>query len=431
MLSKLQALVTRTSNRGRAVPSIAATVSSANAHTLRDNYRLTPEQYAYCVGLIDRVEKLYEIAPDYIRQRGLDPALFLPGNEWADIVPIRGKVFLKGYNDVNYLRLMSPFAGFYLVFLDRLDVRLYAEPWNDEFLKEINLGMRDDVAEFLTSRVDPVQRLTAALDIQGKISSCIDEQRRYTRNVPRPYIVRTPRLFGEIGIEVDGLIVNPDTLLCQSRMNGMLCAGVLSKLQTDVARRGRVRVLEIGPGNGPLGQALADIFGDRLEYIAVDLPSSLYNSSLYLSTLANGERCHVLFPGEKVPDAFRFLFVANFLLEEVGDALGPIDLAINAMSFPEMSPAQVRYYALLLKRLLRPDGVVFDENDANKPHHTDSKAIFADVFPYRKRSASNIVATKNWCQDVWAKNYVGEVFNCSDFLQQGDLIRPRSCGADV
>ena len=376
-------------------------------HGLRDGYRLSAEQHAYCVTLIDRVERLYRGAPAYVDSRGLDRALVFPGNEWAGIIPVEGLTFRRTYNDVNFVRLMSPFAGYYLMFLDRLDVRHFPEPWNDEFLADIGQhGLREDLIDRLVERVDPAERL----------AGCVEEYRQHVRNVPKQYIVRTPRMFGEIGVEVGGLLANPDVSLCQSRINGMLCSGVLHKLHADIARRGRARVLEIGPGHGPLGQALKTIYGDRLEYIAVDLPSILYNSSIYLATLANGEGCHVMLPGEKVPDRFNFLFVANYLLDELGDSLGPIDLALNAMSFPEMSPAQVRYYAEFLKRTLRVDGVVFDENAALKPHHTDSKAIFAEVFPYRKVVASDVVVTKNWCQDVWASSYVGKVLDCSDTM---------------
>lgn len=376
-------------------------------HGLRDGYRLSQEQHAYCVSLIDRIERLYRDAPAYVESRKLDRGLVFAGNEWADLIPVEGMTFRRGYNDVNFIRLMSPFAGYHLLLLDRLDERLFPEEWNDEFLASVRLhGLRDDHIDLMVERVDPGHRL----------AGCVEEYRHHLRNVPKQYVVRTPRMFGEIGLEVDGLIANPDVTLCQSRINGMLCSGVLDKLHADIAHRGRARVLEIGPGFGPLGQALKTIYGDKLEYIAVDLPSILYHSSIYLATLANGEGCRIMLPGEKVPDRFNFLFVANYLLDELGDSLGPVDLALNAMSFPEMSPAQVRYYAEFLKGVLRVDGVVFDENAALKPHHTDSKAIFAEVFPYRKGVSSDVVVTKNWCQDVWASSYVGKVFDCSDTM---------------
>ncbi len=96
------------------------------------------------------------------------------------------------------------------------------------------------------------------------------------------------------------------------------------------------------------------------------------------------------------------------------------------MSFPEMSAAQVRNYATFLRRVLREDGIVFDENAANRPHHTDSKAILTEQFPFRKSVASNIVTTKNWCQDVWATRYVGDIFDRQDalFLRSHELRPP-------
>jgi len=63
--------------------------------------------------------------------------------------------------------------------------------------------------------------------------------------------------------------------------------------------------------------------------------------------------------------------------------LGRSIWALIHVFFPEMSPPQVKYYALLLKRLLvGAGGLVFDENDAVlKPHHTRSQSDFAEVFP--------------------------------------------------
>lgn len=418
MFNRLRRLFAGTTSLAKpATEAIVVVAPEPRVHSLSDNYHLTPEQHAYCTTLIDRVEHVYEGAPAYIDREGLDATLFFPGNEWADIIPVKGLTFRRTYHDVNYVRLMSPFAGFYLFFLDRLDRRLYSEPWNDEFLSDVRQhGLRADHIDLLISKVNPGERLAACVDVVGGISSCADEYRRHIQNVPKQYIVKTPRMFGEIGIEINGLLVNPDVVLCQSRINGMLSAGVLDKLNLDIARRGRARVLEIGAGYGPLGQALKTIYGDQLEYIVVDLPSILYYPSIYLSTLVNGEGCHVLLPGDKVPEQFNFLFVANYLLDEFGDALGPIDLALNAMSFPEMSPQQVRYYGELLKRLLRVDGVVFDENAALKPHHTDSKAILAEIFPYRKSVSSDVVMTKNWCQDVWSSSYIGALFDPRDTM---------------
>ena len=389
--------------------------SAAQVHGLDKNYRLSRDQYLFAVKLVERIEGLYRGAPAYIAKRGLDPAIYFPGNEWKDLINIEGRVFNRGYADINLLRLHAPFAGFHMAILDRLDSRLHVDPEIDTlYLESSGSGFPEDIAERFAARVDPAYRLCRTLGINGAVVRSDDEMRQHLHKVPRRYAVRTPRLFGEIGLEVDGYLANPDTVLCQSRINGMLSGGVLAKLEADVRRRGRIRVMEIGPGYGALGQALHGIFGDSLEYIAVDLPSVLYHSALYLATLQAGHGSYVMLPGENMPDGFRNLFVANHLLGELGERLGPIDLAINTMSFPEMSEAQVRFYAETIHRLLRHDGLVFDENSANRPHHVDSKKILSEVFPYRKTVSSSVIRTKADTQDVWSKVYVPEVFDCTD-----------------
>jgi hypothetical protein len=65
-----------------------------------------------------------------------------------------------------------------------------------------------------------------------------------------------------------------------------------------------------------------------------------------------------------------------------------------------MSPAQVRYYADYFRRVLRPDGIVFEENGVIKPHHTDCIAILASVFPFRKDVESQLGIYRGG-QRVW------------------------------
>jgi hypothetical protein len=376
-------------------------------HAIEDNFPLPKDQYDRCVDLATRLQTIYDRIGTYADRKGIDPTIVLPGNEWARYVPPTGLKFSTRYHDINYLRLRSPFAGYHLVILDRLDEPRFPAPWTNEFLAEVNArGIPENVAQLIRERYDPAERLIPV----------VPEYARHLPNVPQRYIVRTPRLFGEVGIEVDGVLVNPDVTLCQSRINGMLSAGVLSKLDADIVRRQRVRVLEIGPGYGALAQALRNIYGDALEYICIDLPSSLYHSSIYLSTLVDGDACHLLMPGDQVPAHFKYLFIANSMIEEVADDLGPVELALNTMSFPEMTAVQVRAFVQLFKRVLRPDGIVFDENAALSPHHVDNKAILAEMFPFRKHVSSDIVTTKNWCQDVWSTRYLREIFDRSDAM---------------
>lgn len=375
-------------------------------HDLTKNHALTRDEHVYCVSLVNALQTLYDDAPDYVKRNGLDPDIFLPRNEWAGIVPAAGLKFKTGYNDINYLRLHAPFAGFHLAVLDRLDSggkfpKAAAEAFVTRLWTE---GIPDDVAEQQSRRFDTLARL------QHVVPEYLD----HIRNVPLRYIVQTPRIFGEIGLDINGVLVHTDVMLCQSRINGMYCSGVLNKIERDIAARGYARILEIGAGYGALAYALKRIFDDRLEYIVVDLPSSLWYSAIYLSTLAGGEESHLLNANDTPPGHFKNLFIANHLLDGALPHIGPVDVAINTMSFPEMSAPQVRYYGKVIKELIGKHGVLFEENGVVHPHHVDNKAIFSEIFPYHVRINSQTVTTKNWCQDVWANRYLGTIFDQSD-----------------
>jgi hypothetical protein len=364
-------------------------------HSFSDNRDLTQQEYARLRTVVERVQRLYDEAPDYIMRKGLDPALAFPANAW-DGHPKDGPKFRSSYPDLNYLRLAFSYSGYELPLLDRFDVRKYPDDGNEDLLlTTLSEGVPPDIAEILPRRINMAERLACMAD----------EQKKFTRNVPAPYIVSVPGMMGEIGLKVRGVVVNPDTLMSQSRVNAMLSSGILDKLRRDIRERGRARILEVGAGHGALVHALKMIFGDALEVVIVDLPSSLYHSGVYLNAVTDAIGWHLASPSAAIPDRFGFLLVANYLVDEMADLLGPIDMAINTMSFQEMSAQQVRAYARMFDRLLRPDGVVFDENENNNPlsYHVDSCQILAEVFPHWKRIESNERAIERKAR-VWSKS---------------------------
>jgi hypothetical protein len=363
-----------------------------NVHSLRHNPSLSTGQYEYGVALTNQVQALYDGAGEYIQSHGLDRALAFPGNEWADIVRTEGLKLSTTYNDLNYLRLNSPFAGYHLPILDRLDQPRFDTEGMRNFVMKLGRGIPDDVVEQFEALIDPAERL----------KPIVEEYLKYTRNVPRRFIVQTPRLFGEMGIEVNGALASPDVILCQSRVNALLCTGVLDRLDNALARRGRVRIVEIGPGYGALAQALRGIYGDKLEYVGIDLPSSLCHSAVYLGLLTGREGTYVLSPGDRVSLNFKLLFVANYMVDEIAESLAPVDLAINTMSFCEMTERQVRHYGELFEKWVGKEGLVFEENGTPRSHHVDSKKILSSIFPHRKQALSKRVATMSWCQDIWS-----------------------------
>jgi hypothetical protein len=380
------------------------TVRTHHVHDLTMNHALSLEEYESAVQLAGTLQALYDDAPSYLTRNGLDPGIFLPQGEWASIIPPTGLKFKTTYNDINYLRLHAPFAGYHLAVLDRLDSGgKFPRPEAEAFVTKLASEVPDDVAE-----------QQKRFDLSGRLQHMIPEYLDHIRNIPKRYIVQTPRIFGEIGLDINGTLVHNDVMLCQSRINGLYCSGILEKIEHDIKIRGRARILEIGAGYGALAYAMQRIFEDRLEYITVDLPSSLWYSAIYLSTLTGGQGCQLLKSGDTPPEHFRNLFISNHLFDHALPSLGPIDVAINTMSFSEMSADQIRYYGNAIKQLIGRDGVLFEENFAPYAHHVDNKAIFSNVFPYHRKVSSNNVTTKNWCQDVWANRYLGTIFNHSD-----------------
>ncbi|MFI5003080.1 MAG: hypothetical protein ACHQK9_24600, partial [Reyranellales bacterium] len=49
------------------------------------------------------------------------------------------------------------------------------------------------------------------------------------------------------------------------------------------------------------------------------------------------------------------------------------------------------------------------------PHHVDSDAILASIFPYRKRVSSVLAIDRNW-QSVWSTRYIGKIHDRSDTM---------------
>ncbi len=145
------------------------------------------------------LQQLYDSAGAYAERHGLDGELVFAGNEWAGMALRTGIRLRTAYNDINYLRLHAPFAGYHLPLLDRLDQRRFPDDWGEDFIrKTIAVAVPEDIVELLARRLPARERLLPL----------VPEYLDHIRNVPKRYIVRIPRMMGEMGIEVDGVLVN-------------------------------------------------------------------------------------------------------------------------------------------------------------------------------------------------------------------------------
>jgi len=271
---------------------------------------------------------------------------------------------------INLVRLWSPFTGFHLPFLDTISsFRRFDNAITDRIRTEIASGIPENIIELMDT-----------LDPQERLAHVIGEQLKLTADIPKQYIAKAPPRGGEVGLVIDDAIVNPDTTIAQGRINSLYNANILEFIEQSIIRHGKCRILEVGAGYGALATALHSLYPGRLEYIVVELPNILWNAVCYMGAV--GDPC-LIGPDQKFPETFETALMSNYLIEEYRDDMGPVDLAINTMSFIEMSETQVRYYRDLMNDLLRSDGWCFVEGTPTKPHHVNCDLLFSETMPNR------------------------------------------------
>lgn len=196
-----------------------------------------------------------------------------------------------------------------------------------------------------------------------------------------------------LGVQWRGRGINKDTARFQAFISNLKISGVLDWLRR---RRGPLRVMEIGAGYGGAALHLRRTVDRPATIFLVDLTEMLYFSAAYLSAADPGTPVRVL-----RPDGTN----ARTLLATPGYVLVPIeslpllrdqrlDLAVNLMSFQEMTPAVINGYLDLLARNL--DGFFYSYNMERHPHNREMKQqgltallsrklrLFPDPDVYRK-----------------------------------------------
>ncbi len=370
-------------------------------HGLRANQNLTDEEFQKSVDIMKRVAALHAQWAPYVESRGLDEAIFFPNNEWADIINPRGPFrWRQNYNSINYLRLLCPFTGYWLLLMDRIDrFRRFPDDWSVEWaMKFAENQITEEALETVHARFDPMNR----------VAHSVADFKEHVLSVPRYLRFRSPKFFGEMGAICGDYIVNDDIVIVQARINAMFALGVIDKLQQDVRKKGFCRIIEIGAGIGQQAASLKQIFGDALQYIVIDLPPILVASALYLSRLAKFRRSYVLEESDSWPESFEFVFLANYLTEQFREHLGPADLVMNTMSFGEMSGEQIRYYGELASDLVGTDGFLYEENCQVLSHHISVIDILGQSFRTRIDLTAPKVVVRHGCHRLWSNRSQGD-----------------------
>ena len=163
---------------------------------------------------------------------------------------------------------------------------------------------------------------------------------------PTGLFVPEPPEMGGFGLEVGAGKVNIDTLKFYEVLIGMEKAGLLQQFRGQQAER-KV-VMEIGSGWGGFAYQFKTL-APNTTYICLDLPPTMIFSGTYLTTLFPNAKA--LFYGERNFDKkvqnlkdYDFVFVPHYYWPTL-QKQHQLDLAINMVSFQEMTTEQVDGYA--------------------------------------------------------------------------------------
>jgi hypothetical protein len=155
-------------------------------------------------------------------------------------------------------------------------------------------------------------------------------------------LVPEPGLLGGFGFEIDGALFNIDTLKFYEALIALDRGGLLSQFRDP---SDRTVVVEIGPGWGGFAYQFKTLFPGTC-YVLVDLPELFLFSGVYL--LSAFPEARVAFWNDEQPLEPRLLTDHDFVFVPhtsfIAMHTARLDLAINTVSFQEMTSDQVRGY---------------------------------------------------------------------------------------
>ncbi len=359
------------------------------------NHYLSQQEFDYCCALIDYyISEQQQIIP-YSKAHNRDHALFDRGNVWRDGVVDHTTAMLlsKKYNNVNRLRLIAHHFSNYRVFdLSKAEEFPATTKWFDNFYNKGMAELPDDLDSIITSHINPTWRIDEVTPYLDPIIDRIDPK----------YLHEQPLRFGEIAGNYRGFMVNGDSQRYWAVSAVLARSGIFEVLEHQIAQKGVCRVMEIGAGYGGLGYQLKKSFGDKLQFIAVDLVESLLFSSCYLATLLKDKALY--YKAEKtVPAEYGLVFVPTFRSPEFFEAVSDVDLCINTISMNEMTADQVDYYGRMISKTLSAQGIFFECNwtSSISANRINNKLFLAPHFRQRL-SLQKTEVSNDGDLDLWA-----------------------------
>jgi hypothetical protein len=174
-------------------------------------------------------------------------------------------------------------------------------------------------------------------------SQFVEKLAAMKRIAPAGLLVPESPLLGGYGFDVDGALFNIDTLKFWEVLIALDRGAVLDEFRGTAERR---LVWEIGAGWGGFPYQFKTLC-PNVTYVVTDFPELFLYSATYLMTLFPDAK--VAFWGEAPTtdilarwQEYDFIFMPNTALDELRPAR--VDLAVNMVSFQEMTQEQVTAY---------------------------------------------------------------------------------------
>jgi hypothetical protein len=347
--------------------------------SIKDNRSLSQYEFVRARVICEEARASVLDRPEYIRRQGVDPRFALPDANWSydapnEFVQVFRRVCDADARTLEHLRgLSQAFTGY----------NIY-EVCNSRGLSVANLELTDALDATTRDR------------LEKRNGQQLELWQHMTQGVPRRFIVSPARLLGEVGHDVDGVLVNSDTCTYQERVNLIYASGIADWIDRTIAATGTVRICEIGGGYGALCSWFKQAFPEAT-YTIVDLPESLIFSRLYVSLTRPDLSTSVGLA--EVPYGVRF--IPNYMAEQLAQ---PFDLVINTLSMSEMSEYQVRRYLALMKTVwLKEGGLFFEQNMDNRPFGLQcAEAIIGEEFPERSSLRGHAAILREGSPNVWS-----------------------------
>lgn len=201
-------------------------------------------------------------------------------------------------------------------------------------------------------------------------------------------LIAESRILGGFGFEIDGQLYNIDTLKFYETLIALDRAGVLDRFRRGIER---ALVWEIGAGWGGFAYQFKSLC-PNICYLIMDFPEVFLFSTVYLKTTFPEARIRMYgdVPHEKTLENWRnydFIFVPNTFL----DGMNPdkIDLAINMVSFQEMTSDQIDKYVGKMSELRCPN--LYSLNREKSPYNVQLTSVSSIIAQYYEISEVKVL----------------------------------------